>query len=40
MHDKPDKVALRLSDKWRLRPLIFLSKPRDPPLSVVLTDWL
>src|SRR5271169_4355149 len=27
---------------WRLRPLIFLpaSKPRGPPLSVVLTDWL
>src|SRR4051812_31133942 len=27
---------------WRLRPFTFLpaSKPRGPPLSVVLTDWL
>src|SRR3954451_7404624 len=32
-------VSVRM---WRLRPLIFFaaSKPRGPPASVVLTDWL
>ena len=38
---RPDRPSVSVT-MWRLRPLIFLpaSKPRIPPLSVVLTLWL
>jgi len=42
MSDESDEMAKRVGDDMTLRPSIFLpaSKPRRPPLSVVLADRL